>query len=121
MIRFYAYKGCDSCRRARKWLQTHEIDFNEIAIREQPPSLEELQQALKAKGQTKALFNTSGLDYRQMGLKDKLPTLSDDQALELLATHGNLVKRPFVISRDLSLVGFKETEWLDTFDGQDLK
>ena len=114
MIRFYAYKGCDSCRRARKWLQTHEIDFDEIAIREQPPSLKELQQALKAKGQIKALFNTSGVDYRQMELKDKLPTLSEAEALKLLAANGNLVKRPFVIGCDLSLVGFKETEWLAT-------
>jgi arsenate reductase len=115
MIRFYAYKGCDSCRRARKWLQTHEIDFAEIAIREQPPSLEELQQALKAKGQIKALFNTSGVDYRQMGLKDKLATLSEAAALKLLAANGNLVKRPFVIGSDLSLVGFKEPEWLASF------
>jgi len=118
MIRFYAYKGCDSCRRARKWLQAHEIDFNEIAIREQAPSVEELQQALKAKGQIKALFNTSGVDYRQMGMKDKLPTLSEGKTLELLAANGNLVKRPFVIGCDLSLVGFKEAEWLDTFDSQ---
>jgi len=118
MIRFYAYKGCDSCRRARKWLQAHEIDFDEIAIREQPPSIEELQQALKAKGQLKTLFNTSGVDYRQMGMKNKLPSLSEGEALELLASNGNLVKRPFMTGCDLSLVGFKETEWQETFASQ---
>lgn len=115
MIRFYAYKGCDSCRRARKWLQANEIDFEEIAIREQPPTLKELQQALKAKGQLKALFNTSGVDYRQMAMKDKLTTLSDKDALKLLTTNGNLVKRPFVISDKVSLVGFKEIEWQGAF------
>lgn len=114
MIRFYAYKGCDTCRRARKWLLAHEIDFEEIAIREQPPSIKELKQALQTKGALKQLFNTSGVDYRQMGLKDLLPTLSQEEALELLAKNGNLVKRPFVIHQNFSLVGFKESEWLES-------
>ncbi len=115
MIRFYAYKGCSTCRRARKWLQEHSINFEEIAIREQPPTLEELQLALKAKGSLKSLFNTSGVDYRKMNLKDKLPTLTEKEALELLHQNGNLVKRPFVIGENIALVGFKETEWNETF------
>ena len=114
MIRFYAYIGCDSCRKARKWLLSHNVDFTELPIREQPPTLSELQQALDTKATIKLLFNTSGLDYRKMGMKDKLPLLSNDEALELLANHGNLIKRPFLIGPNVSLVGFKETEWLDS-------
>jgi len=116
MIQFYAYKGCDSCRRARKWLLANAIDFTEIPIREQPPTLEELQFALKAKGSLKPLFNTSGVDYRKMGLKDKLPNLSTNEALALLNSNGNLIKRPFLIGKELSLVGFKEAEWTETFN-----
>jgi len=115
MIRFYAYKGCDTCRRARKWLQANAIDFEEIAIREQPPTLEELQRMLEAKGSLKPLFNTSGMDYRKMNLKDKLPTLSQNEALELLSNNGNLIKRPFLIGNGINLVGFKEDEWGSAF------
>ena len=115
MIRFYAYKGCDSCRRARKWLLANAIDFEEIPIRECPPTLEELQCALKAKGSLKPLFNTSGVDYRKMSLKDQLPDLSENEALTLLNSNGNLIKRPFLIGKGLSLVGFKEAEWTEAF------
>lgn len=111
MIRFYAYKGCDSCRRARKWLQTEGISFKEIAIRDQPPTLAELQHALKIKGRLKALFNTSGMDYRKMGMKDKLPSLDDSDALLLLSQNGNLIKRPFVTDGKICLIGFKLEEW----------
>ena len=115
MIRFYAYKGCDSCRRARKWLASNTIDFEEIAIREHPPTLKELQIALKTKGSLKPLFNTSGLDYRKMNLKGKLPHLSQSEALDLLSANGNLIKRPFLIGENISLVGFKEIEWSEAF------
>lgn len=114
MLRFYAYKGCDSCRKARKWLLAHDVEFVEIAIRETPPSLAELQQALDAHGSIRPLFNTSGMDYRQLGMKDKLPTMSDAEALSMLADNGNLIKRPFVIGDDVSLVGFKEPLWSET-------
>ena len=116
MLHFYAYKGCDSCRKARKWLQENSIEFEELAIRETPPSLGELQFALKSQGSLKPLFNTSGMDYREMGMKDKLPTLSDDEALKLLAANGNLIKRPFLIdqSNDTHLAGFKESTWATT-------
>ncbi|MDC0088307.1 arsenate reductase family protein [Akkermansiaceae bacterium] len=116
MLQFYAYKGCDSCRKARKWLQENSISFQELAIRETPPSLQELQFALKSQGSLKPLFNTSGMDYRSMGMKDKLPTISDTEALELLAANGNLIKRPFLIHQEkgIHLTGFKETTWADT-------
>ena len=113
MYLFYAYKGCDGCRKARKWLNEHDIAFEEIAIRETPPSLDELTQASNAHG-LKRLFNTSGMDYRKLGMKDKLPTMSESEALDLLSQNGNLVKRPFLIGPKLSLVGFKEEVWKDT-------
>ena len=113
MYRFYAYKGCDGCRKARKWLNEHDIAFEEIAIRETPPSLDELTQASNAH-RLKRLFNTSGMDYRKLGMKDKLPTMSESEALDLLSQNGNLIKRPFLIGPKLSLVGFKEDVWKDT-------
>lgn len=92
------------------------MDFEEIAIREQPPTLAELEQAHQAKGNLKPLFNSSGMDYRELNMKEKLPTLTDQEALELLAGNGNLIKRPFVIGPDISLVGFKENEWSEQLD-----
>lgn len=77
--------------------------------------MEELQQALESKGNLKLLFNTSGVDYRQLGMKDKLPTLPESEALGLLTQNGNLVKRPFVTESGISLIGFKENEWKSTF------
>ncbi|MGJ8676884.1 MAG: Spx/MgsR family RNA polymerase-binding regulatory protein [Akkermansiaceae bacterium] len=117
MLLFYAYKGCDSCRKARKWLQLNEIPFQEIAIRETPPSITELKLALGIQGSVKPLFNTSGVDYRQLGMKDKLPTLTDDAALALLASHGNLVKRPFLIDSEkgIHFTGFNESKWSGVF------
>ncbi len=114
-MKVYAYKGCGTCKKAIKWLRAQEIEFDEIAIRETPPSLEELKQALAAKGQLKALFNTSGMDYRSMGLKDKFADLSESEALELLTTNGNLVKRPLVIAEGIALVGFKQEDWERAF------
>ena len=110
MYRFYAYKGCDGCRKARKWLQEHEIAFEEIAIRDSPPSVEELSQACHTHG-LKRLFNTSGMDYRKLGMKDQLPKMSETEALTLLSQNGNLIKRPFLIGAELNLVGFKDQVW----------
>ena len=111
MLKFYSYNNCSSCRKARKWLEANRIPFDKIAIREHPPTLKELEQVHRAKGNIKQLFNTSGMDYRQMGMKDTLPTLTNPAALDLLANNGNLIKRPFVVGDDISLVGFKEAEW----------
>lgn len=117
MLKLYAYSGCSTCRNAIKWLKQHAIAFEEVAIRETPPSLAEHKAALAAiGGDLRKLFNVSGLDYRSLGLKDKLPTMSTDAALKLLAENGNLVKRPFAIDakNKIHLVGFKEPEWQAT-------
>lgn len=114
MIKVYAYKGCSTCRNAIKWLTQHHIPFVELPIRETPPSIAELKAMLAAQGNDlKRLFNTSGQDYRALGIKDKLSSLSVSAALELLASNGNLIKRPFALNVDhtVGLVGFKEPEW----------
>lgn len=114
MLKLYAYQGCSTCRNAIKWLKQHDIAFNEIPIRETPPSVAELRAMLDAcDDDLRRLFNTSGLDYRALGMKDKLPTMTTDAALKLLSTTGNLVKRPFAIdmAKKIFLVGFKQDEW----------
>lgn len=112
MVKVYAYSGCDTCRKALKFLRARGVDFQELAIRQTPPSLVELKSMLKAKdGELRKLFNTSGGDYKALGLSEKLPSLSEAEALKLLAGNGNLVKRPFVIGDGVHLVGFKEDEW----------
>jgi arsenate reductase len=112
MIRIYTLKTCDSCRKATKWLTENQIPFHEIPIRETPPSLADLKRALASlNGDTRKLFNTSGQDYRALNLSEKLPTLSTAQALELLASNGNLIKRPFLISKSETLVGFQPETW----------
>lgn len=114
MLKIYAYSGCSTCKNALKWLKAHAVSFDEIAIRETPPTLTELKAMLAAHdGDLRRLFNTSGMDYRALGLKDKLPAMSTDAALKLLAENGNLVKRPFAIDakNKVHLVGFKEDEW----------
>lgn len=114
MLKFYAYQGCTTCRNAVKWLKAHQIPFEEIAIRETPPTVKELSAMQEAReGDLRPLFNTSGQDYRAMGLKDTLPAMKKAEALKLLSEHGNLVKRPFAIdqAKGVYLVGFKEAEW----------
>lgn len=112
MLKFYAYKGCGTCRKAKKFLDENGIAHEEIAIRETPPSAAECQTMLEAcDGELRRLFNTSGGDYKAMKMKDRLPTLSTKEAFALLGTNGNLVKRPFLIGDGVALVGFKEDEW----------
>jgi len=114
MLKLYSYSGCSTCKNAIKWLKAHTIPFEEIAIRETPPSVADLKAMLAAhSGDLRRLCNTSGQDYRNLGLKDKLPAMSTDAALKLLAENGNLVKRPFAIDpkNKIYLVGFKENEW----------
>lgn len=112
MISVYAYKGCDTCRKALKWLAERGIPHEVKAIRETPPTVEELNAAVAAfGGDLRPLFNTSGGDYRELGLKDKLPGMSAEEAVALLSTNGNLVKRPFVVGKAVSLAGFKADEW----------
>jgi arsenate reductase len=112
MLKVYTYAKCSACQKAVKFLRAHQIEFTELPIRETPPAVAELKAMLKSKdGNIRALFNTSGLDYKAQGLSAKLPGMSEAQALDLLASNGNLVKRPFVISKDFSLVGFDEDAW----------
>jgi arsenate reductase len=114
MLTLYIYQGCSTCRDAIKWLKAHDIKFEEHAIRETPPSVPELQAMLAAKeGNLRAIMNTSGMDYRALGLKDKLPKMSEGEVLKLLSKNGNLVKRPFAFdkAKKIFLTGFKEAEW----------
>lgn len=111
-MKLYAYKNCDTCRKAKKWLTAQGIEFEEIAIREKPPTAAELKRMLAAyDGELRRLFNTSSKDYREAGLKDVLPTMKPADAFKRLRENGNLVKRPFLVSDDAMLVGFKEPEW----------
>ncbi|WP_372797573.1 arsenate reductase family protein [Pontiella sp.] len=110
-MKIYTYTKCSTCRKATKWLNEQSIDFEEIPIRETPPSVDELRQMLDHVGDLKKLFNTSGQDYRALGMKDKLPSMSTDEALLLLASNGNLIKRPFLLDADKGTTGFKEEVW----------
>ena len=111
-MKVYAYDHCSTCKKALSYLQSTGRDFQVIPIREQPPTKAELRTMLKVyEGKLAKLFNTSGQDYRALGLKDRLPDLSDGQALALLAGNGNLVKRPFVVLPEGGLVGFDQQAW----------
>lgn len=112
MLKVYTYAKCSTCRNAVKFLKAAKISFQEIPIRETPPSLHELKEMLTAKdGEVRKLFNTSGLDYKAMGLSTKLPAMKQSEALGLLAKNGNLVKRPFAIGEKVHLIGFDEAAW----------
>lgn len=112
MLKVYAYKNCDTCRKALKWLEKNIIAHQVIPIREQPPTEAELKRMLKAcEGSLRKLFNTSGQDYKALNLKDKLPTMSESEAIQMLSKNGNLVKRPFVLNDKIGLVGFDEEKW----------
>ena len=111
-LKIYAYKNCDTCRKAIRYLEGRKVRFEVIPIREQPPTFDELVKMLRVyKGELRRLFNTSGQDYKAMDLKSKLPTLSEKEALDLLTQNGNLVKRPFLLTDSGGAVGFKEDEW----------
>ncbi len=112
MCRLYTYKNCSTCRKAKKCLDARGIAYTEHPIRETPPTPAELARMLKAyDGKMTRLFNTSSQDYRDAGLKDKLPSLSQDEAFALLRKNGNLVKRPFLLGENVAVVGFKDDEW----------
>ena len=109
---FLCYPRCSTCQKAKKWLEEHNIEFTERNIAEENLSFDELQTWYKQSGlPLKKFFNTSGLVYKEMQLKDKLPSMSEEEQLKLLASNGMLVKRPMVINEDKVLVGFKEAEW----------
>jgi len=109
---FVHYPKCTTCKRAKKWLDEHQISYEERDIKENNPSLEELKEWYQRSGlPLKRFFNTSGMLYKEMKLKDKLPEMSEDEQLVLLASDGMLVKRPIVVTEDQVLVGFKEAQW----------
>jgi len=111
---FVCYPKCSTCKKAENWLKENEISYELRNIKENRPSKEELEAWHKKSGlELKRFFNTSGMLYREMQLKDKLPSMSDEEKLELLATDGMLVKRPILVTEDKVFVGFKEKEWQD--------
>ena len=114
MIEFICYPKCTTCQRAKKWLEDNRIEYSLRDIKEDNPSVEELIMWYKASNiPLKKFFNTSGLLYKSMGLKDKLGTMSEEEQLKLLSTDGMLVKRPIVVGGDFILIGFKDSEWID--------
>lgn len=109
---FLEYPRCTTCKRAKSWLQTNNIACNIRHIAEDNPTYEELKDWYARSGlPLKKFFNTSGILYKEMQLKDKLPSMSEEEQLRLLATNGKLVKRPLIINGNTVLVGFKEDEW----------
>ena len=112
MLTFICYPKCTTCQKAKKWLDDNKIQYEIRDIKKDNPGFEELTEWHKTSGlPLKRFFNTSGLLYQSMELKTKLPTMSEEEQLKLLATDGMLVKRPLVIGKEFVLVGFKEKEW----------
>ena len=109
---FLEYPSCTTCKKAKAWLQIKGLVFTARHIKEENPTAEELSLWQEKSGlELKKFFNTSGLVYKDLGLKDKLPGLSREEQLDLLASNGMLVKRPIVVTEDAVLVGFKEKDW----------
>lgn len=109
---FIEYPKCSTCKKAKKWLDDHDITYTDCHIVEDNPTYDELKEWYIRSGlPLKKFFNTSGMLYKEQKLKDRLPEMSEDEQLHLLATNGMLVKRPIVVTDDGILVGFKEAEW----------
>lgn len=109
---FLSYPKCSTCKKAKAWLDEHKIGYEERHIVEQNPSAEELAAWLeKSDVPLKKLFNTSGMLYREMGLKDRLPDMPKERQIALLASNGMLVKRPLIVGERVVLAGFKEEAW----------
>lgn len=118
MLKFICYPKCTTCQKAKKWLDDNNIQYELRDIKLNNPTFEELTNWYNKSGlPLKKFFNTSGLLYKSMELKTKLPTMTEDEILKLLATDGLLVKRPILVGDDFVLVGFKENEWEETFSG----
>ena len=111
---FVEYPKCTTCQKAKKWLDENGFEYTDRHIKEQNPTYNELKSWYAQSGlPLKKFFNTSGLLYKSMGLKDKLPAMSEEEQLKLLATDGMLVKRPIVVSDTVVLTGFREKEWAE--------
>lgn len=110
-LTFYWYPKCGTCRKAKKWLDDHRISYEEIHIVENPPSRAKLEQLYTKSGlDLKKFFNTSGMKYRELGLKDKIKTASDEELLDILASDGMLIKRPLLTDGEKVTLGFKEED-----------
>ncbi len=107
---FVCYPKCSTCMKAKKWLEEKEIEFEQRDIKEEKPTAEELKTWRKSGLPLKRFFNTSGKLYKEMQLKDRIPNMSEDEQIELLASDGMLVKRPILVQNEKVLVGFKEKE-----------
>ena len=116
MVKFICYPKCTTCQKARKWLDDNKIEYEFRDIKLDNPAFDELTEWHKKSGlPLKKFFNTSGLLYKSLDLKNKLPTMSEDEMLALIASDGMLVKRPLLIGDSVVLVGFKEAEWRAVF------
>ncbi len=114
MLKYICYPKCTTCQKAQKWLDDNGVSYDTRDIKLENPTADELRQWHKKSGlPLKKFFNTSGLIYKSLDLKNKLPEMTNDEMLALLATDGMLVKRPLVIGDDFVLVGFKENEWAE--------
>ena len=113
-VLFLEYPKCSTCQKAKKWLDEHQVSYTDRHIKEKNPNASELKEWIKKSGlPTKKFFNTSGLLYKSMSLKDKLPDMDPDAQIQLLSTDGMLVKRPLIIGDDFVLVGYKPEEWAE--------
>lgn len=113
-VLFVEYPKCTTCQKAKKWLEVNGVEFIDRHIKEENPTREELAQWHGRSGlPLKKFFNTSGMIYREMGLKDKIPAMTEEEQYDLLATDGMIVKRPILVGEDFVLTGFKEKEWAE--------
>jgi arsenate reductase (glutaredoxin) len=110
-LKIYEYGKCDTCRKALRFLEKRRVEIDQVDITITPPSIKELQAMLTHVKEVRKLFNTSGLVYKEMKLAEKLPRMSEEEALSLLATNGRLVKRPFLLGDGWGFVGFREDDW----------
>ena len=115
---FVCYPKCTTCQKAQRWLEENGVSYTVRHIKEDRPTRAELEQWWKRSGlPLKRFFNTSGLQYKALGLKDKLPGMSEEEQLDLLSTDGMLVKRPLLVGEDSVLVGFRQAEWEEALRG----
>lgn len=114
VLKVYEYEKCSTCRKALRFLDRRQVRYARLPIVERPPTPPELHEMLRHVG-LKRLFNTSGELYRELKLSERLPTMTEARALDLLAKHGKLVKRPFVLGPGIALTGFDEAEWEKAF------
>ena len=116
MVLFIEYPKCSTCKKAKKWLLDNNIEFTDRNIVEDTPTIEELKKWINdSKKDIKKFFNTSGLKYKELNLKEKLTNMTDEEKIKLLSSDGMLIKRPLVVTENKILTGFREEEWKETF------